>query len=236
MAEVDAMFNQGISFSAKTSTILHQMNSVLDLQSPDDTKALALVQQMIKLEAEVAAITSAHSQLHNRCVLLSKEMKDVQRMGDGRYWRVKPEKKKEFSFQMLSSLPKRMMTNTPFSLRLRVIDRVGVSRMLRRDDVFELKVASAQVHSTVTGTSTLDVLPKLLGLIRVCPSPNHEVEFRDVVLVMESMPLGGIKVYMTVVCTSQAEIQPLELEPVLVKPHLAHQPRKRLRIHRVDSE
>lgn len=183
---------------------------------PSEEEVATLVRKTAYLDALLTRTISAGSALKNRCVGLTREIGEVQKMGEGRLWTVKKREKKESSLQILTILPKKVNLNTPFSLRFRVIDRAGSSVCLRADDVFKIKVVS------VLATCPKYALPesfslRLRGATIVYPNPSQEVLFTDISFVIEKLPVTGVKVELAVSCCTRSHLKPLHLDPIVVK-------------------
>lgn len=207
-------------FTTADSAILRLMSEVLHPAQdyePSDYECAALLRKTAALDELLTRVSAESTGLKNRCVLLAQEVTEVQKLGDGRLWVVGKETKPEYCFQMLSLLPRKLRLNTPFSLRFRVIDREGVSVMLSPVDVFEVKVTSATTNmSRKKGNSELP-FPCLLGPTKVCPTPTHEVAFADITFVSDHIPAMGVKLWLSVTCTTKPEIKQLQLLPFVVK-------------------
>jgi len=183
---------------------------------PSDVEVAALVRKTADFNAFLTRASAAGSFLKTKCVDLTREIGEMQKMGEGRLWTVKKQEKKQFSLQILTVLPKKVRLNDPFSLRFRVIDRSGGSIRLKSDDVFKLKVTSVvAIFSKYTPRQSFS--PNLVGPTMVYPCPSHEVLFGDISFVIEHLPATGVKVELAVSCCTMPELKPLLLDPIVVR-------------------
>lgn len=214
------MIDSTIPIEALKPALLSQMNEVLNpkqYREPSGAELMSLVKKAACMEVVLSRVVVSSSALRNKCVNLGAEVQELRDRGEGRFWVVRRQEKKEYSLQLLSPLPKRLKRGVNFTLRFRVIDRSGNSAMLSANDVFKLKVKGA--HSVTARYNTLNqkVLPRLLGPTLVNPSSCHEVVFTDLAFVMEESLAAGVKVELAVSCPSRRELQPLLLEAIVVK-------------------
>ena len=214
------MINSTVPIEACRPALLSLMTEVLNPKlhrEPSDAEVLSLVKRTAGLEVVLSRVVTACSALRNKCVQLGGDIQDLQERGEGRFWVVKKQEKKEFSLQLLSPLPRRLKRGVAFALRFRVIDRSGSSAILCANDVFKLQVKAAHSVSARFTTLNQKVFPQLLGPMLVRPSSSHEVVFADIAFVMEEALAAGVKVELAVSCPSRRELKPLLLEAIVVK-------------------
>ena len=213
------------SAATETGFRLSQMSEIVDRQGD----AQKLSQAVERLAREISKATEDYVRLRNACRRLAREAGELRALGEGRYWTSRRLPRTEYSLQVVSKLRKKLLTNAPFSFRLRVIDRHGACLPLCPSDTFELKVTSTKSRKSKRSSD----MPTLAGTTRVTPLNREEVEFCDVRLTLDTLPVSGVRVHMEVSSCSNPLITPLELEPVLLKPQRDFSTQNRLSLEAV---
>jgi hypothetical protein len=207
------------------SSLLHLMSQTLNPAQdpePSDYDSEALVRKTSSLDIILAQISTESLALRERCALLAQETSEVKQMGDDIASNSEKGAKREFSMQMLTSVPRKMRPKLPFSLIFRVIDRDGSSVKLHSSDIFEVKVVKASTNiSNKKSYTTPRPLPSIIGPSMVSPTFEHEVVFAGISLSTNNIPVVGIKVSLCVTCINRPEIKPFELQPFVIRCRLS---------------
>ena len=208
--------NRETSHSALLSLMSQTLHPSQDFE-PSDYESVVLIRKASALHFALVQIVSASVALRQRCTSLAQKVSEVQRLGDGMRWKIKKGLTREFSMQMLTTIPRKMRLNASFSLIFRVIDRNGASIKLRENDVFELKVVAAKADTSKRRSTSDQSSLSLIGTTRVFPTFTHEVAFAGISLTAVNAPTVGIRVWLCVTCLNRSEIKPFQLQPFGVK-------------------